>query len=460
MSVGPDSLFRMSISEHAPGTAPAEVLADALALVRGLAETLWSARSDDELVDTVGQVQQVTAALAAVEAGAVAEADARDLAKQRLPTGRPGTGSPTWAGCDAVRASGGWPGPRRLTGPLARTREALVAGTVSPGQADVIVRSVEDLPPGDWTRRRGEKLMLRQAAHLDATELARAGRHLVEVVDPDGVDRSLEAALEREERAAHLDRPCRSAEDRAGGVRIRGRGTAEDGALLKAALLPLTRPEPADSTQPATWTRRPANPARRAPRPPRPRRPPAGTPWSPSPSTPWTPTCRPRPTPPPPDSWSPSTTTPCSDDLAARRAWAPPPTAPTCPPTSCAGWPATPRSSPPSSAPAARSSTSAAPDRLVTPALWTALVLRDRHCTFPACTRPPVMCHAHHLTHWADGGDHRLDNLALLCGHHHRVIHHTPWEIRLNPDDRRPEFLPPPKPGIDPEWIRYRPRLE
>ncbi len=98
--------------------------------------------------------------------------------------------------------------------------------------------------------------------------------------------------------------------------------------------------------------------------------------------------------------------------------------------------------------------------RLVTPAQWTALILRDRHCTFPTCTRPPVMCHAHHLTHWADGGDTSLDNLALLCGRHHRVIHHTPWQIRLNPHDRQPEFKPPPKPGITPEWIRYRPRLD
>ena len=91
--------------------------------------------------------------------------------------------------------------------------------------------------------------------------------------------------------------------------------------------------------------------------------------------------------------------------------------------------------------------------RLVTPALWRALVCRDRHCAFPGCTRPPVMCHAHHITHWADGGPTALDNLVLLCGHHHRIIHHTPWQVRLNPDDGRPEFLPtqarthPPPPG-------------
>ena len=42
--------------------------------------------------------------------------------------------------------------------------------------------------------------------------------------------------------------------------------------------------------------------------------------------------------------------------------------------------------------------------RLVTPALWRALVCRDRHCAFPGCTKPPVMGHAHHIVHWADLG--------------------------------------------------------
>jgi hypothetical protein len=41
-----------------------------------------------------------------------------------------------------------------------------------------------------------------------------------------------------------------------------------------------------------------------------------------------------------------------------------------------------------------------------------------------------MMTHAHHVEHWADGGATSLDNLVLLCGHHHRLIHQGPWEIR------------------------------
>jgi hypothetical protein len=98
--------------------------------------------------------------------------------------------------------------------------------------------------------------------------------------------------------------------------------------------------------------------------------------------------------------------------------------------------------------------------RLVTSALWVALVLRDRHCAFPGCTRPPIACDAHHLHHWADGGSTSLDNLVLLCRAHHTVLHTTPWGVRLHPHDRRPEFLPPPR--LDPEGqpLRHRPLRE
>jgi hypothetical protein len=81
--------------------------------------------------------------------------------------------------------------------------------------------------------------------------------------------------------------------------------------------------------------------------------------------------------------------------------------------------------------------------RTVTGALRRALVLRDGGCTFPSCDRPDRWTDGHHIVHWGDGGETSLINTALLCGHHHRVIHRGEWEIRINPADGLPEFLPP-----------------
>lgn len=52
-----------------------------------------------------------------------------------------------------------------------------------------------------------------------------------------------------------------------------------------------------------------------------------------------------------------------------------------------------------------------------------------RLSTMPS--RPP-----HHIVHWIDDGDTSLDNLVLLCGTHHRIVHGTPWQVRLSPSDR------------------------
>jgi hypothetical protein len=61
--------------------------------------------------------------------------------------------------------------------------------------------------------------------------------------------------------------------------------------------------------------------------------------------------------------------------------------------------------------------------RLVTPALLAALWARDKGCTFPGCGRPPQWSDAHHVKHWADGGPTALLNLALMCAHHHTWVH-------------------------------------
>ncbi len=43
-----------------------------------------------------------------------------------------------------------------------------------------------------------------------------------------------------------------------------------------------------------------------------------------------------------------------------------------------------------------------------------------------------------------------LGNLVLLCGHHHRVVHHHGWDVDIGPDGH-PQFHPPP--WIDPDQI-------
>ncbi|WIY07531.1 DUF222 domain-containing protein [Amycolatopsis mongoliensis] len=80
--------------------------------------------------------------------------------------------------------------------------------------------------------------------------------------------------------------------------------------------------------------------------------------------------------------------------------------------------------------------------RLVSPGLRRALYLRDRGCAFPGCHRPPRHCQGHHIRHWADGGPTELGNLVLMCGHHHRLLHRSGWQVRIAADGL-PEFFPP-----------------
>lgn len=79
--------------------------------------------------------------------------------------------------------------------------------------------------------------------------------------------------------------------------------------------------------------------------------------------------------------------------------------------------------------------------RTAPPHLRAALLARDGTCAFPSCDHPPGTSEAHHLRHWADGGATALDNLVMLCSHHHAVAHAHGWKIEL--DAGRPMFTPP-----------------
>jgi Domain of unknown function (DUF222) len=61
--------------------------------------------------------------------------------------------------------------------------------------------------------------------------------------------------------------------------------------------------------------------------------------------------------------------------------------------------------------------------RIIPAALRRALIARDGHCTWRGCETDSRWCDAHHIRHWADGGETCLSNLRLLCRYHHMLIH-------------------------------------
>jgi hypothetical protein len=67
--------------------------------------------------------------------------------------------------------------------------------------------------------------------------------------------------------------------------------------------------------------------------------------------------------------------------------------------------------------------------RTVPPAIRRALEARDTGCRFPGCTAR--RCDAHHIVHWGEGGPTCLDNLVLLCRHHHRLLHEGGYTVHV-----------------------------
>jgi len=67
--------------------------------------------------------------------------------------------------------------------------------------------------------------------------------------------------------------------------------------------------------------------------------------------------------------------------------------------------------------------------RRLSPRLEKSLLVRDRCCRFPGCSRA-AMLDAHHIEHWVEGGATKLDNLVRLCRTHHRSVHEGGWSVR------------------------------
>ena len=72
--------------------------------------------------------------------------------------------------------------------------------------------------------------------------------------------------------------------------------------------------------------------------------------------------------------------------------------------------------------------------RTPTPAQRREVRRRDRHCRFPGCTNV-TFTNTHHVVAWKPGGRTDLDNLALLCVHHHHLVHATGWQMTGNANE-------------------------
>ena len=65
-----------------------------------------------------------------------------------------------------------------------------------------------------------------------------------------------------------------------------------------------------------------------------------------------------------------------------------------------------------------------------------AVTIRDEHCVFPGCDRPPSCCDIHHCQHWQHNGPTSINNGALLCRHHHTFIHKAKWSVNIKPGQK------------------------
>ena len=420
------------VTSGAPG-----VLGEAGLLIRGLRDVLWAARDDGEKMETVAAIESLKSQLEAVELDVVRELDATR-----------GAQALGWASTqDFVTAvSGGHHGCGPATVRLAHAfeqpvlapvAEALADGWLSTAKAHVVERTVEHLPLGREIRTRAVQVLLDDAKRLDASELRKAGRRLIEVVDPEGEERRAEKAMSREERGAHLHRNLTITSDGLGGAVIRGRCTDETAALIKSGVMPFARPRPTtvpecepsscdipgcghDGRDPRDHGARMIDGLEEA------LRLLQGTDIAPE-----------------SHGASPRVTVTLSyGDLRDGAGFGTTETGEDLPPQTVRRM-----ACDADVIPIVLGGPSEVLDvgrhmRLASVAIWRALVARDHHCRFPGCTRPPLMCHAHHVVHWIDGGATSLQNLVLLCGHHHRLIHSGPWSIsQSSPGEFR--FDPP-----------------
>ena len=413
-------------------------------LLRSALTEADSLLTDEQLLELGELNEQITARTHALTMKTLASIDTRDAAQHVY-----GIRTTTWMRERHGYASNHAAGVLRDAIRTVRAPvvwQALADATISPRQATAILNALKNLPPdlAPGKETAAQCSMVEQGRTLDPAELAVVGNRLVEVIDPDHADALLEHRLEREEQAARRNRELHLHHDGMGSTLIKGRVPAAEGEKL-AALLDSLVDKDTTVEPPACGSYcigpscglcggRPSRAMRRADALMELTQAYADAHHAPARGS---------------DRARVNVTVDYetlvrglgSADVAGQLMSAQQLRLLACDAEII---------------PMVLNSMGVPLDvgelhRFFEGELRAALVARDQGCVFPGCDQPARRCDAHHVRPVWAGGPTSLDNGVLLCPHHHALVepshqqlhNENRWEVRINPEDRLPEFLPP-----------------
>ena len=347
-----------------------------------------------------------------------------------------------------------WPEAKKIIDPsrelndvVEETRRLWSVGVVSTAQATIICKAINALP--DWVgaeeRSVAQAILLQNAKHFDNPDLQRLANHILEVIDPDGVDEHLGAKLEEEEKKALLATSLKMFKTADGMTRLRGllpnvqagmlrsilEGLASprrnspqiydrDGEHSDAAVGPLTHDQKLGRALCELLEHLPADAM--------------------------------------PSHGGLASTVTINIDLDKLRDQIGRATLSTGDEMSASQ--ARRFACNANLIPIVLDGDSQILDLGLSKRLHNryqriAIANRDQGCVWRGCDRPPAWCEVHHPEWWSHGGPTDLANGALFCFFHHHLLHNGEWDCRVA-DDGIPEVIPPPR--IDPQQKPMRHR--
>jgi hypothetical protein len=390
----------------------------ALVLQRLSSSNPWQ-ESDEDLAETVQELELLARLAAAQSVKYLAEVSARGLPgraghaglSQWLRASSPSVGR-GHASTLARRAEALFREP--VSAELAPTRQAMLAGELRPEQVDVIVSTVDALTPPDLpadvvdpqTLAEAQAFLLGEAKVFDAAQLRRLATHVRLRLDPGADDR-----LRKDEDARERARSLSLVTEPSGMVHLVGALTPECGAALSTAIDAWSAPRPAADGTPdlRSAAQRRHDSLQRVARA-------VVTAPGELPSTHGSP-------------YRVVVTVPHETFAAAlgsRTSGSAPARLPDG--TALSSLTLAVRSCDAEVVPVLVDEVGNPLDvgdsqYSFPPRQRTAITLRDNGCTYPGCGAPAPWCDVHHIVPASRGGPTSVRNGTLLCGRHHRHVH-------------------------------------